>query len=119
MQTNKKERETGIPKSVPEMLVWIIGEGKPEHPSFKDAGLEISFRYNELISKWSVNINIGDNVHTRIHNEQNDCVYMYNKTITVYDIRNSANISILTDRKHKHERYTQDGKKSRRYQWVD
>jgi len=46
-----------------------------------------------------------------------DDVYMHLKNRTVYDIDGDSKISVLTDRKHKHRRYTRDGEKRRHYTW--
>lgn len=98
---------------------WMFGEGKPEIPGLTEAGIKLEWRYNELINRWSLAIKLDDKTNTRISNCQNDTVYMFNDTITVYDIRDTAKISVLTDRKHKYERYQEDGKKHRRYTWGE
>jgi len=119
MQTNKKERETGTPESVPEMPVWIIGEGEPQIPSFEETGIRLGGHYSKISGKWIIKMVVPKDVSVYIGNENGDETYIHGKNITVYDISEECKISVLTDRKHKHDRYQDDTGKHRYYSWDE
>ena len=119
MQSNKGERETGTKNDVPEMPVWIIGEGKPQIPSFEEMGIQFGGHYNKKSGKWIIRMVVPKDVSVYMSNENGDKTYMHGKSITVYDISEECKIAVLTDRKHKHDRYQDDTGKHRYYSWDE
>lgn len=118
MQT--REETTGMvstPSSASEVPNWMFGEGEPNVPSFEEMGVKFEYRYNEQINKWSVTMRVPDNVPMHIKTDDGNEVSTFHGNFTLYDISDDCEITILTDRKHTHERYQSDGEKHRMYKW--